>query len=164
MKVLAIDPAGNKGKEGNGITGLAAFKGGKLEVPGVIRAEDYSTLEGYWRAVGLAITQPMFTPDAIVCESYKLQAGKQMAQTWSALETPQLIGYLRMTAHRYNIPFYFQDPSIKPRWNDEILEHMGVIERLDKTKKWYYKGEVILDHARDAIRHGLHFHKYGAGK
>jgi len=161
MKILAIDPAGNKGKEGNGITGLAIFENGELKVPTIVRADAYKSVEQYWENV--AAYMDMGGLNAVVCESYKLQAGKQAAQTWSELMTPQLIGYLRMEAHVLGIPFYFQDPSIKPRWSDEILERMGIIKRLDRTKKWWYGDAVILDHARDAIRHGLHFLKYGAG-
>jgi len=172
LSLVAIDPSGNKGKEGNGITGMAFFRNGVLEKTAAIRAEEYRSIEEYWwmgirnemMKWFLSIKSDTLMPRHVVCESYRLQAGKQMAQTWSSLETPQLIGFLRMECYNNHIKFHLQEPSIKVRWNDEILENMGIVERRDRTKKLYFthsENAPSLDHERDAVRHGLHAHKYG---
>jgi hypothetical protein len=101
-------------------------------------------------------------PNKIVCESYKLQPGKAMAQSHSSLETSQLIGYIRMTAwgHDYGeISFVLQDPACKTRVADPILERMGIIEK--RGNRYYCQDKLTNDHQRDAIRHGVYWHKYG---
>jgi hypothetical protein len=155
MKVLCFDPSGNY-NEGSGTTGWAVFTDGILTEFGTISATDHKTIEGYWaeHEALIAIQQP----NIIVCESFRLFAHKAKAQTNSQMETPQLIGYLRMTCWKRRIKFVFQSPSDKVRVADPILVKMGVFEL--KGNKHYCNGKPTNLHIRDAIRHGVFFHKY----
>lgn len=160
MKILSFDPSGNFA-EGKGTTGYAVGMDGhmphKLED---IRATDYATKHAYWFAHKELIEKTF--PDCIVIESYKLFGHKAKEQTGSSLETPQLIGYLEMVAYEFNIPVFFQDPSTKQRHTDDILVKTGVLET--KGKKYYYKGEMVNRHKRDALRHDLYFRKFNLKK
>ena len=161
MKVLSFDPAGNKGKEGNGTSGYSIsnedFLPHKL---GDISANDYETREAYWFAHKELIDT--VCPSVIVIESYRLFGHKSKQQIGSSLETPMLIGYLQMIAYEYNIPVVLQDPSTKTRHADDILVKTGIIEK--RGNKFFYKGELTNLHKRDALRHNLYFNKYGKKK
>jgi len=172
MKILAFDPSGNW-REGEGTTGWAWFTDGKLTAFENIKSVDYGCPESYWDDHAQLIRD--LQPDVVVYETYKLQAGKAMQQSWSELETPQLIGIIRhecwihdiprygqIIRHEcwiHDIPRYGQDPMIKKRFNDDILIQLGIAER--RGKLLYINGERTNDHMRDAIRHGLYFIKYG---
>lgn len=162
MRVLALDPSGNFGeKEGNGTTGFAIFENGNLTDFGHIAAEDYNRQEFYFYNVGdLFLT---FKPDEVVCESYKLFGHKAKQQSGSSLDTPQLIGYLRMCAWSLEIPIIFQDPKDKVRVTDPILVHMGVLEQ-SAGGRFKALGRQTIIHERDAIRHGVYYHRYTATK
>lgn len=163
MRILAIDPSGNfTDREGKGTTGWAYFEDGKVMNYGRIAAEDYSTMEYYWREHSrLMSAYPEL--DAFVCESYKLQPSKAGAQSYSSLETPQLIGYMRMAAFfGMNTPFILQDPSIKQRFTDAVLVNTGVATK--KGRNHLINGQPSVIHERDAIRHGLHYLRYGSKK
>jgi hypothetical protein len=155
MKVLSFDPSGNY-NEGKGTTGWAVFEDGNLTEFGTISASDFTTQEGYWyeHEALIAIKQP----NIVVCESYKLFASKQKAQTWSQMETPQLIGYLRMMCWKRRIKIVFQDPSDKVRVNDNVLVKEGLFEK--KGSHHYCMNKPTNLHVRDAIRHGVFFNKY----
>ena len=158
MRVLSFDPSGNWSKrEGSGTSGWAFFEDGELKEFGDVRADKAESIEDYWAAHSELMDVKQ--PHIVVCESYKLQPGKAMVQSFSAMETPQLIGYLRMACWLNKIRFVFQDPSCKPRVADPILERMGIIER--KGRLYYCQGRLTNDHMRDAIRHGIYWHKYG---
>lgn len=161
MKILCFDPSGNKSKrDGNGTTGWAAFHGNKLIDFGDIKASDHKTIEQYWYEHLIYIRE--LGVDTVVCESYKLQPTKAMQQSWSNLETPQLIGFIRMYCYQAGIKFIFQDPKDKARMNDDILEHLGVVTKKGKN---YYIGDRLTNlHMRDSIRHGLYYLKYGVKK
>lgn len=160
MRVLCFDPSGNWGKEGMGTTGWALFENGILTEFGDISAADFENQEDYWRRHLKVLLGRL--PDVVVCESYKLQAGKAMAQSWSTLDTPQLIGCIRMTCYDYKIPIEFQNPSDKVRVADPQLVHMRVIEK--KGRSYTCNGKPTNLHMRDAIRHGIFWHRYGRGK
>jgi len=154
---LALDPSGNFSKrEGDGTTGWAIFEDGKLKDFGDVKAADYTKIEEYWEAVSDLIDLSI---NITVCESYRLFAGKASAQSNSMMETPQLIGYLRMHCYKWEIPIVFQDPKDKLRVTDPILVRQGVFEL--KARKHYCMGRPTNLHMRDAIRHGLYFLKYG---
>ena len=168
-RILAFDPSGNfSSREGKGVTGWALFDNELLKDFGRIEAENFGIVEGYWDAhLDLMIQKvgDMNVFHTVVCESYKLQPAKAMQQSWSALETPQLIGAMRMfnfTEPELQMPFVFQDPSIKARFSDEILVKMGIAEK--RGNKYYILGRSTVDHERDAIRHGLYYLKYGKEK
>jgi hypothetical protein len=155
IKVLSFDPSGNY-NEGKGTTGWALFDNDELVEFGTISAADCCSLEGYFseHETLIAIKQPSI----IVCESFKLFAHKQKAQTWSQMETPQLIGYLRMVCWKRKIKLVFQNPQDKIRVVDSVLEKMGVLEK--RNKNYYCMNKATNLHIRDAIRHGVYFHRY----
>jgi hypothetical protein len=158
MRVLCFDPSGNFSKnEGKGCSGWALFVDGELESFGDIAASDYDSLEEYFVRHRHLIE--LKAPNKIIIESFKLQPGKAMQQSWSAMETPQLIGYLRMIAYGNLIDVVFQDPKDKIRVADPILEHMGIIGK--RGRNYYCKDKLTNLHMRDAIRHGAYFFKYG---
>lgn len=159
MRVLCLDPSGNY-KEGEGTTGWALFMNGELQFFGKVEAKNFPSQEAYWAAVSEAISK--IFPDVVVCESYRLFEHKAKQQSWSELETPQLIGHLRMVCWYRNIKFIFQDPNDKIRVADEQLVKMGVLEK--KGNKYYCLGRPTVIHERDAIRHGIFYHRYGKGK
>jgi hypothetical protein len=155
MKVLSLDPSGNY-NEGSGTTGWAVFEDGILTEFGTISATDHNSIEGYWSQHEILIV--MQQPNIVVCESFRLFAHKQKAQTWSQMETPQLIGFLRMACWKRNVELVFQSPNDKVRVSDPILVKMGVFEK--KGKNHYCNGKPTNLHMRDAIRHGVFFHRY----
>ena len=150
---IVIDPSGNF-DEGKGTTGYATFRNNELEDFNDIKSKDFKTQMEYWDKILGLIWEQNF----VVCESYKLQPNKSMAQSWSTLETPQFIGVLRYTCWQENLTIKFQDPSCKVRFSDEILLKAGVFEK--KNKLYYCQGRKTNDHMRDAIRHGLYYIKY----
>ena len=160
MRILTLDPSGNFSKnEGDGTTGWAIFHYGELKDFGHVQASGYERIEEYWQAISELIDLSI---DIVVCESYRLFAGKASAQSNSMMETPQLIGYLRMYCYKWQIPIVFQDPKDKARVTDPILVRQGVFEL--KGKKHYCLGRSTNLHMRDAIRHGIYFLKYGKVK
>ena len=166
--VVAVDPSGNF-EEGKGTTGIALFVDGDLKETSIIEASKYECAEEYWQAHihkidsmiarNIAMLQVFGSDLYMVCESYKLQRNKAIQQSGSWLETPQLIGYLRVRYHNRGTPLTFQDPTIKTRFNDSVLENMEVIEK--KSRSYFRNGEPITMHERDAIRHGMYFIRYG---
>lgn len=159
MRVLCLDPSGNY-KEGEGTTGWALFVDGKLIEFGRVEAKHHPSQESYWAAISGLMSK--FVLDTVVCESYRLFEHKAKQQSWSELETPQLIGHLRMACWYRNIKLVFQDPNDKVRVADEQLVKMGVLEK--KGNKYYCLGRPTVIHERDAIRHGIFYHRYGKGK
>lgn len=163
MRILAIDPAGNYGKkEGDGTTGWAVFENGELKDFGHIEAAGSDCAEAYWANVIYLATQKV-CPKLIVCESYKLFGHKAKQQSGSTLDTPQLIGALRMECWRFGIPIVFQDPKDKVRVADEILVHMGVLEQT-AGGRYHALGRQTITHERDAIRHGVFYERYTSKK
>lgn len=159
MRILAIDPSGNfSDREGKGTTGWAYFENGELLTFGRIEAADYDELEVYWHQHEV-IMDHFPRLDVFVCESYKLQPSKAGAQSYSSLETPQLIGFMRMMAWTMSTPFILQDPSIKQRFTDAVLVNTGVATK--KGRNHLINGQPSVIHERDAIRHGLYYLRYG---
>lgn len=159
-RVLCFDPSGNWGKEGDGTTGWAVFEDREIIKWGAIKAHEYFTQEEYWKAHEDLIME--ISPDTLVVESYNLQGNKALAQTGSSMDTPQLIGYLRMVAWLHNIKWVFQNPQDKQRVTDPILVRMGVLEK--RGNKYYCNGKSTIIHQRDAIRHGIFYFNWGKGK
>lgn len=158
MRVLCLDPSGNF-DEGSGTTGWSMYVDQILVDFGSVAAKDYSCQESYWSGVAHLIGPEV---DVVVCESYRLFAHKSHQQHGSSLETPQLIGHLRMVCWNLAIDFIFQDPSDKVRVADDQLVKLGVLEK--KGNKHYCLGRSTVIHERDAIRHGVYYHRYGKGK
>lgn len=155
-RVVSIDPSGNW-TEGKGTTGLAMYENGKLVNFTDVKAKEFTSAEQFWGAVEGEIY--FYSPNIIVCESFRLQPGKAAAQSWSAMETPMLIGYLKMQAWKNNCLFILQDASCKARVPDDLLVKMGMLQR--RGDRYYALDRATNDHIRDAIRHGVYYHLYG---
>lgn len=163
MTILAFDPSGNY-TEGKGTTGYAVgvdHGDGWQIILGDINARDYKTMMAYWSAhVGrFALCGGA---REIVMEGYRLynHAGKEAKiQANSTLETPQLIGALRMAAWERKIPVKIQYAAdVKTRWSDEILVRLGYLDK--RGQLLYYNGNRTNTHQRDALRHLLHYIRY----
>jgi hypothetical protein len=159
-KVLCFDPSGNYGSEGMGTTGWAIFELGQLVEFGEIRSTDYDNQESYWLAHLLLIYESKAT--IVVCESYRLFGHKSKQQHGSSLDTPQLIGAMRVQCWNQGKEFIFQDPTNKTPVADPILVRQGVFEV--KGGKHYCMGKSTNLHMRDAIRHGVFYFRHGKGK
>lgn len=158
MKTVVFDPAGNHGREGNGITGVAHFKDGDVDAIDEVGAVNYKDELEYWEAVSQHIK--VIQPDHVVIEGFKLYNHKKSEQVGSELQTSQLIGFLKMVCYSLQIPVTIQFASdVKTRWSDDVLVSTGVLDR--KGNKLYWKGQPTNSHKRDSIRHGLHFTRYG---
>jgi hypothetical protein len=158
-KVLCFDPSGNF-EEGSGTTGWASFEDGELKWFKDISAKEFNSLEEYFDAHRKLIVA--IAPDEIVIEDYKLFGHKAKEQSWSALETPQLIGFLRMICYTQDIKLIFQSPKDKVRVADPQLERLGIIQKMGNS--YWCMGRKTNLHQRDAIRHGVFYHRYRKGK
>ena len=161
MRILGIDPSGNF-TEGKGTTGLC-FKNTEGNTPCYltdIKAKNFNERTEYWNDIIKEIDK--IYVDVIVCEDYFLYNNKTMkasAQSNSILETPRLLGAIEIVCKQRRVKLVFQRASIKTRWTDDILVNMGILER--RGKLLYYNGTMTNDHQRDALRHVLHYEKYG---
>lgn len=160
MKILAIDPSGNF-KEGKGTSGVCDMENGEAKHLTEIKALDFSSDVAYWnRHVELI---KMILPDQVVIEGYRLYNHRGMAassQANSELETPQLIGAIKLRCYQLQIPLHVQFASeVKSRWSDDVLVNTGTLER--RGNRLYFNDKMTNDHQRDALRHALHFWRYG---
>ena len=164
MKLLVLDPSGNWGKEGMGNTGVCSMEDGEAKDLTLISAKDFSSEVEYWAAHEDLIQQEF--PDHVCFEGYKLYHHKGMAaksQANSELQTSQLIGVLKLTCYRLNIPYTIQFASeVKTRWQESILVHLGHLEA--KNGFYYFKGKRTATHHRDSLKHALHWWNYGRKK
>jgi hypothetical protein len=162
VKLLTLDISGNF-KEGKGTTGIAINDWGTIRLDD-IKAKDFETAEAYWAAHEDYIQREF--PDHIVMEGYRLYNHKGMkasSQANSDLETPQLLGFLKMVCYRMEIPYTIQYAAdIKTRWSEEVLVHLGILEK--KGNKHYFNGKSTVSHHRDALKHALHWDRYKKGK
>lgn len=160
MKILSFDPSGNF-IEGKGTTGVAIAENGQPISVGRISAQYFKSDVEYWKAHVDLIKE--LAPDAFVFEGYRLYNHKGMSastQANSILETPQLIGILKLTAHTLKIPtqIYFAK-DVKTRWSDEVLINKGILEQ--SGSRLLFNGNPTVTHERDALRHLMHFIRYG---
>jgi hypothetical protein len=159
MKLLALDISGNF-KEGKGTTGMCIMEDGEVKELLAICAKDYDSAEAYWDAHNVYIQQEW--PDHIVMEGYRLYNHKGMSaktQANSDLETPQLLGFLKMMCYYLDIPYTIQYAAdVKTRWSEEIMVRLGILEQ--KGTKYYWNGESTVTHKRDSLKHALHWWRY----
>lgn len=164
MKLLALDPSGNHGKEGMGTTGIAIMVDGVVKELTELKASDFESEVEYWAAHEDYIQQEW--PDHVRFEGYKLYNHKGMSastQANSELQTPQLIGVLKLVCHRFNIPYSFKFASdVKTRWSENVLVHLGILEHQVKGNKnyYYWNGKLTSTHQRDSLKHALHYWRY----
>lgn len=163
MKLLSFDPSGNF-DEGKGTTGYSINENGEFIEVSEISSKQYDRPEAYWQAHIDLIR--FVAPDHVVFEGYRLYHHKGMsasAQANSTLETPQLIGVLKITLYSSNIPYTIQFATdVKNRWKEEILVHKGYLTQ--KGKSLYWNGQLTSTHKRDSMKHALHYLKYRAGE
>lgn len=159
MKILSFDPSGNW-KEGKGTTGICIMETGKPTRLSELKASDYESDVEYWAAHEDLILLEF--PTQIVCEGYKLynHRGKSASiQANSELETPQLIGIIKLVAYRMNIPLQIQFASeVKNRWSDSVLTKLNYLDQ--RGSRFYFKGQLTNLHQRDSLRHCIHFKHY----
>lgn len=170
--ILAIDPSGSF-EEGKGTTGWCLFNSITKEVLqiGEICAAHFTRSELYWAAhtaLVLQQHQKYINNLTIVCEDYILYANKANSQINSRMETPKLIAIIQNFAYTLELPFKLQLAAlVAKRWNDEILEYKGYIQKYGKRS--YVLNHVdykhnLSQHERDAIRHALHYSYFGKDK
>jgi len=153
MKILAFDPSGNF-NEGKGTTGWAQYYNNTLVSVGQIRALDYSSQKEYWQA-HLTLIEAI-KPDICVMENYRLFASTKDAQINSELETPQLIGVIKMHCLHKDIHIHMQPPQIKTRFTNKILLHKKIVSQ-DTQNRYYAVGIPVSRHILDAIRHAEYY-------
>lgn len=159
-RILAIDPSGNF-KEGKGTTGFALFKKETPIALWAINSDRFDSDIEYWAYLAHKIEY--YFPDVVVMEGYRLynhKGIKASTQSNSDLETPQLIGALKLKCYELKIPYVIQYASeVKQRWNNNVLVNKGYLK--EKNNRLYFEDMQTNDHVRDALRHGLHYLKYG---
>ena len=167
--IVALDPSGNY-SEGNGTTGVCELEG-KLATVSDIHAGAYECAEEYWKAHIDTLHNFLEYADyskqdlEIVMEGYRLYGHKTATQINSTLETPQLIGVIKFWCHVNRIPLKIQFAAdVKTRWSDSVLEKLGVIEIVNRRRKLSSSGQWLNNHKTDALRHALHYQKYGRKK
>ena len=160
MKLISLDPSGNWGKEGMGTTGICVMEDGVPKELTRISAKDFSSEVEYWAAHQDYIRKEW--PDHICFEGYKLYNHRGMSaktQANSELQTSQLIGILKLTCHRMEIPYTVAFASdVKTRWSEDVLVRLGILEQ--KGNKYYFNGKSTVTHHRDALKHALHYWRY----
>jgi hypothetical protein len=156
LSILAFDPSGNF-HEGKGTTGMAIEDKDGIIFLGEIKASNYESAEDYWMEHINLIHDNYI--DHLVVEGYRLydhKGQKASAQANSILETPQLIGALRVSARIEEVPLIIQYASeVKTRWSEDILVRKGYLEK--QGNRYYYAGHPTSQHQRDALKHLLHF-------
>lgn len=162
--VLSLDVSGNF-KEGKGTTGYCELVEGEPKYLGELKAEDYISAEAYWQAHLNLISE--FAPDVLVMEGYRLYNHKGQAaskQANSELETPQLIGVIKVLAFQNKIPLHIQFAhEVKSRWSEKVLVAKGILE--ERNGRYYFDGlQSTNDHKRDALKHALHYWRYKHGE
>lgn len=164
MNVLAIDISGNF-KEGKGTSGFCLLEKGKPKELFELRARDYDSAEHYWSDHTVRINEYGGAGlDAVVIEGYRLYNHKGMAaaaQANSELETVQLVGIIKHYCWLRELNLKVQFASeVKSRWNEPVLVALGHLEL--KNNRYFFKGSVTNDHKRDALKHALHYERYGS--
>lgn len=164
MKLLSLDISGNHGREGMGTTGIALLQDGNPVSLSEKQAKFYASEVEYWASHEDLIMG--YWPDHVVVEGYKLYNHKGMAaktQANSDLQTPQLLGVIKLVCFRLGIPLTVQYASeVKTRWSEDVLVRLGILE--ERKGRYYWNGELTSSHKRDALKHGLHFTRYGVKK
>lgn len=168
MFIISCDPSGNW-SEGKGTTGLAVFDTDKNAIveTDIVTANSAECAEGYWFN-NIEKLKELFNkyPNAVMrLEDYVLYRHKANNQINSHMETPMLIGCIRLWAYNNGITVYIRTAStVKNRWTDEILEHTGYLKKLGNS--WVVPGldKPLTLHERDAIRHAVACYYFDLGE
>lgn len=167
MSILAIDVSGNF-KEGKGTSGICVMADGEPVNLLEIKARDFEVAEAYWGTHLTTINDYGGEGlEAVVMEGYRLYNHKGQSaskQANSELETPQLIGVIKQHCFMYDIPLHIQYAhEVKSRWKESVLVAKGILEQR-VGNRYYFNGKQTNDHQRDALKHALHFNRYGRDK
>ena len=169
---MALDPSGSF-EEGKGTTGWCWYDTKKKQIikTGWISATDYDCKEQYWlmhlnlieefRDWTIAKSKSFI----LVIEDYVLYETKKDAQVNSKMETCKLIGILQINSWLMGIEYFMElAAAVKNRWTDSILVYKQHLIR--KGNQYYVAatGELVNRHAKDAIRHAVHFSTFKNGK
>ena len=164
--VIGIDPSGNF-NEGKGTTGFAVYDRIHNCICGTsyVSAKDYKQQVAYWNAVLREIdrlSEEYDNTHILAVEDYLLYGSKAKSQINSKLETPQLIGAIKVMCQEYDL--YFRSASAaKTRWTDKILLDKNYLQYSRAIGYYYIRdGEAhqVIVHCRDAIRHAIHCGKF----
>lgn len=163
MNILAIDVSGNF-KEGKGTSGFCFLENGEPQELFELKATSYRSAEHYWYDHTATIMKYYEKGlDAVVIEGYRLYNHRGMSATSQAnseLETVQLIGVLKHFCWEKDIHLAVQYASeVKSRWKESVLVALGHLGY--RNNRYFFKGEVTNDHKRDALKHALHYERYG---
>lgn len=159
--ILGVDPSGSY-HEGAGTTGFALYDSEEDKILWVnqLRAHDFENEFAYYKAHFDFIYKTYEAYGCLVSiEDYILYSGaRQVAQTWSHMETVLLIGFMKVNLYYADIPFNMRTASVAKRvWSEEKLINKGYITlRMRGKSKWYYLGDQhLLTHHCDAIKHAI---------
>ena len=162
--VIGIDPSGNY-FEGKGTTGWCVLDNTHDKVVKInsISAKLFDTQSEYWYEHLHLIDRlrQKYKDIVVVVEAYLLYANESKSQINSEMETPQLIGVLKMFCYINDIPIHFHKAAtVKKRWADDILAHEQYI--YNQKGHWYCNANkyALCDHERDAIRHAVHYNTF----
>ena len=165
--IVALDPSGNF-TEGNGTTGICFLHGDNSIKVNEIHAGHFDSAEEYWdkHIETLDLASYQIDEDMeVVMEGYRLYGHKSATQVNSTLETPQLIGVIKHWCYVNKVPLKIQFAvEVKNRWKDSVLEKLGVIEIVNTRRKLISSGQWLNNHKTDALRHAMHYQKYGRKK
>jgi hypothetical protein len=163
--ILALDPSGNY-TEGKGTTGWCVMdtKANVITLAGSISAKDFRNMESYWQQHLLLINnfhKQYGKRLTLVIEDFILYESKAMSQVNSHMETSKIIGVLQHYCFDHKISYTMQTASlVKKRWADPILLHKNYINKRGKIFYLPHSNVELNRHARDAIRHAVHYRNF----
>ena len=130
-----------------------------------IKASKYATQNDYWKEHTTLITNCFvsYKKLIVVMEDYVLYADKAKTQINSKMETCRLLGIMQNHCDTLKIPYRLELASaVKNRWEDKVLLYKGYMTKYKNT--FYVNNQTVDRHAKDAIRHAVHFyHFYNKG-
>jgi len=135
MRVLSYDP----GKS----TGWCILEGTNTEQKLIAAGEIPD-----WHGVKDTINK--FQPDVIVFETFQLYAWKAQSLSWNTFLPCEVIGVIKFIAEELDIPCIGQGPAQRVFFTDDRLKACGITSP--------------SKHAKDAIRHGMYFLRFGKDK
>ncbi len=160
--ILGLDPSGAF-EEGKGTSGWVLLNAleNKVVHKNSIHATEYPCDTAYWgshvRLLESLNQKYGMHGMSIVMEDYLLYADKAQSQVNSRFETSQLIGILKMTCDKYELPLFIQTASeVKRRWDNKVLLKKGIIRPHGRGFALVDPFMPINRHELDALRHALH--------
>ena len=97
-------------------------------------------------------------PDIVVLESFKLYPNKAQSLSWNSFYPCEVIGAIKATCARMNIPWVEQAPSVK-KYFGGFQKDWDTIGWLPLQLEWFSKG--VTEHTKDAYMHYKYFMRNG---